>query len=39
MVEYRARICKRLWSLGIDSEETISLAYVAWQDSTSGYDK
>ncbi len=25
-----ARICKRLWSLGIDSEESISLAHVAW---------
>jgi hypothetical protein len=27
----RARICKRLWSPGIDSEESISPAYVAWQ--------
>jgi hypothetical protein len=25
----RARICKRLWSPGIDSEESISPAYVA----------
>ncbi len=24
--EHRARICKRLWSPGIDSEESISLA-------------
>jgi hypothetical protein len=27
--ESRARICKRLWSPGIDSEESISPAYVA----------
>ncbi len=27
----RARICKRLWSPGIDSEETFPPAYVAWQ--------
>jgi hypothetical protein len=30
----RARICKRLWSPGIDSEESISLAYVAWRAGT-----
>jgi hypothetical protein len=28
--EHRARICKRFWSPGIDSEESISLAYLAW---------
>jgi hypothetical protein len=27
----RARICKCLWSPGIDSEESISPAYVAWR--------
>ncbi len=27
----RARICKRLWSPEIDSEESIQLAYVAWR--------
>ncbi len=31
----RARICKRLWSPGIDSEESILPAYVAWRASTS----
>ncbi len=31
----RARICKRLWSPGINSEESISLAYVAWRSSTT----
>jgi hypothetical protein len=31
----RARICKRLWSPGIDSEESIPLVYVAWQGSTT----
>ncbi len=31
----RARICKRLWSPGIDSEESISPAYVAWRASTT----
>jgi hypothetical protein len=30
----RARICKRLWSPGIDSEESISPVYVAWRAST-----
>jgi hypothetical protein len=30
-----ARICKRLWSPGIDSEESISPAYVAWRASTT----
>jgi hypothetical protein len=29
------RICKRLWSPGIDSEESISPAYVAWRASTT----
>ncbi len=27
----RDRICKRLWSPGIDSEESMPLAYVAWR--------
>jgi hypothetical protein len=27
----RARICKHLWSPGIDFEESISSAYVAWR--------
>ncbi len=31
----RVRICKRLWSPGIDSEESISPAYVAWRASTT----
>jgi hypothetical protein len=31
----RARICKQLWSPGIDSEESISPAYVAWRASTT----
>jgi hypothetical protein len=31
----RARNCKRLWSPGIDSEESISLAHVAWRASTT----
>ncbi len=31
----RARICKRLRSLGIDSEESISPAYVAWWSGTT----
>ncbi len=30
-----ARICKRLWSPGTDSEESISPAYVAWRASTT----
>jgi hypothetical protein len=30
----RARICKRLWSPEIDSEESIQLAYVAWRAGT-----
>jgi hypothetical protein len=32
---HRARICNCLWSPGIDSEESISPAYVAWQASTT----
>jgi hypothetical protein len=32
--EVRARICKRLWSPGIESEESISPAYVAWRAGT-----
>ncbi len=31
----RARLCKRLWSPGIDTEETIPPAYVAWQAGTT----
>ena len=31
----RARICKRLWSLGINSEELIPPAYVAWWAGTT----
>ncbi len=31
----RARICKSLWSPRIDSEESISPAYVAWRASTT----
>ena len=31
MQVYRARICKRLWSPGIDSEDSIPPAYVAWR--------
>ncbi len=31
----RARICKRLWSPGIDSEESIPPAYVAWRAGTT----
>ncbi len=30
-----ARICKRLWSPGIDSEESMLLAYVAWRAGTT----
>jgi hypothetical protein len=32
---YWARICKRLWSPGIDSEESISPAYVACRAGTT----
>jgi hypothetical protein len=31
----RACICKRFWSPGIDSEEMIPPAYVAWRASTT----
>ncbi len=31
----RARICIQLWSPGIDSEESISPAHVAWRASTT----
>jgi hypothetical protein len=31
----RARICKCLWSPGINSEESISPAYVAWRAGTT----
>jgi hypothetical protein len=31
----RARICKRLWSPEIDSEESIQLAYVARRAGTT----
>ncbi len=30
-----ARICKRLWSPGIDSEESIPPAYAAWRAGTT----
>jgi len=33
--KHRARICKRLRILGIDSKESIPLAYVAWRAETS----
>jgi hypothetical protein len=33
--DVRARICKHIWSPGIDSEESISPAYVAWQAGTT----
>jgi hypothetical protein len=32
---HRARICKRLWSPGIDSEESIPPVYVAWRAGTT----
>ncbi len=32
---YRARICERLWSPKIDSEESISPAHVAWRAGTT----
>ncbi len=32
---FRARICKRLKSLGIDSKESIPPVYVAWRAGTS----
>ena len=32
---YRARICKRVRSLGIDSKESIPPAYEAWRAGTS----
>ncbi len=34
MGKTRARICKRLWSPGIESAESISPAYVAWRAGT-----
>jgi hypothetical protein len=34
-LEFRARICKRLWSPGIDSEESTPPAYVAWRAGTT----
>ncbi len=34
-IEPRARICKRLWSSGIGSGESIPPAYVAWQAGTT----
>ncbi len=30
-----ARICKRLWSPEIDSEESSQLSYVAWRTGTT----
>ncbi len=35
LFSFRARICKSLWSPGIDSEESISPAHVAWRASTT----
>jgi hypothetical protein len=34
-LEPRACICKRLWSPGIDSEESMPLANVAWRAGTT----
>ncbi len=31
----RARICKRLWSPGVDSEGSILPAHVAWRAGTT----
>jgi len=31
----RARICKRLWRPGIDSKESMPLAYFAWRPGTT----
>jgi hypothetical protein len=31
----RARICKSLWSPGINSKESIAPAYVAWRAGTT----
>jgi hypothetical protein len=31
----RARICNRLWSPGIDTKESMPLAYVAWRTGTT----
>jgi hypothetical protein len=31
----RARICKHLWSPGIDSEDSIPPAYLAWRAGTT----
>ncbi len=33
--QFRARISKRLWSQGIDSEQSILPAYVAWRAGTA----
>jgi hypothetical protein len=32
--ENRARICKRLWRLGIDSEQSIPPSYLTWRAGT-----
>jgi hypothetical protein len=32
---YRARTCKRIWSPGIDSEESIPPGYEAWWAGTT----
>jgi hypothetical protein len=32
---FRARICKRLWSQGIDAKESKPPAYVAWRAGTT----
>ncbi len=33
--KFRARICKTLWSQGIDFEESTPPAYVAWRAGTT----
>jgi hypothetical protein len=33
-MQNRARICKQLWSSGIDSEKSIPLAHVVWRAGT-----
>jgi hypothetical protein len=35
LLKDRARICKRLWRPGIDSEDSLPLAYVAWRADTT----
>jgi hypothetical protein len=35
VIQVRARICKSLWSPGIDSEESTPPAYLAWRAGTT----